>query len=360
LPIGLVIDSLTDCTIGVWVNWTGFSVTNDWQRIFDFGSGRSVNMFLTPSIGSGGAMRFAIEGRFRSGLRTRLPQAVPSKSGWHHVAVTIDSMNTHGQSVSDGQTIASSTHVRNKLERLRPIRSTTGSAGRSMTILTFRDIWMISRFSTASCRQEEIMTLRRGGGLGSGTGLPAHSLGSGNRRPSRRHSPLDSGAYANRHHVYFGDDYDAVLNADIGSPLRIGFDLIPAAYVPGRLEFGRRYYWRVDEVNAPPDNTVFKGDVWSFTIEPDAYPLSSERITATASSSVPVRGPERTIDGSGMDAEDRHSTVVTDMWLTAKDRPCPPGSNNEFDKPYTLKPDAGLNYNGESFPDHVRIQGGDH
>jgi type II secretory pathway pseudopilin PulG len=36
LPIGNVINSLTDCTITSWVNWTGLG--NDWQRIWDFGS----------------------------------------------------------------------------------------------------------------------------------------------------------------------------------------------------------------------------------------------------------------------------------------------------------------------------------
>ena len=40
------------------------------------------------------------------------------------------------------------------------------------------------------------------------------------------------------------------------------------------LEYGKTYYWRVDEVNAPPSTTVFKGDVWSFTVEPYTYPIT--------------------------------------------------------------------------------------
>ena len=32
----------------------------------------------------------------------------------------------------------------------------------------------------------------------------------------------------------------------------------------GRLDFGKTYFWRVDEANGVPDNTVFKGNVWSF------------------------------------------------------------------------------------------------
>ena len=35
----------------------------------------------------------------------------------------------------------------------------------------------------------------------------------------------------------------------------------------GLLELGQTYYWRVDEVNGAPDNTIFPGLIWSFTAE---------------------------------------------------------------------------------------------
>ena len=47
------------------------------------------------------------------------------------------------------------------------------------------------------------------------------------------------------------------------------------------------------------DGTIYKGDVWSFTAEPYGYPITS--VTATASSSQASMGPEKTIDGSGLD-----------------------------------------------------------
>ena len=46
--------------------------------------------------------------------------------------------------------------------------------------------------------------------------------------------------------------------------------------------FGQTYYWRVDEVNAPPDSTVYKGDVWSFTVEPYGYPIKPVKATASS------------------------------------------------------------------------------
>ncbi len=75
------------------------------------------------------------------------------------------------------------------------------------------------------------------------------------------------GIYADKHDVYFGTAFDDVSDATT--------TVDPAGVYMGRqseatcaldrLEFGQTYYWRVDEVNAPPDSTVYKGDVWSFT-----------------------------------------------------------------------------------------------
>ena len=77
-----------------------------------------------------------------------------------------------------------------------------------------------------------------------------------------------AGTYADTHDVYFGTAFADVNEASIANwqtaLLRQGHD--DTTYVlPDPLEFGQTYYWRVDEVNAPPDSTVYKGDVWSFT-----------------------------------------------------------------------------------------------
>jgi len=127
------------------------------------------------------------------------------------------------------------------------------------------------------------------------------------------------GIYANKHDVYFGTVLDDVNDADRTNQLGVlvGQGQSPATYDPdGLLDFGQTYYWRIDEVNAPPSSTVFKGDVWSFTAETFACPIAGERITVTASSSDIGKGPENTINGFGLDANDLHSTVETDMWLS--------------------------------------------
>jgi hypothetical protein len=144
------------------------------------------------------------------------------------------------------------------------------------------------------------------------------------------------GEFVHKHNVYFGTVFDDVNSANTANSLDVlvsqGQDA--NAYDAGNLDFGQSYYWRVDEVNGAPDNTVFKGDVWSFIVEPYAIPV--ETITATASSSsADNMGPENTINGIGLDELDQHSTEATDMWLSGMGDPTP-SIQYEFDKAYKL------------------------
>ncbi len=72
-----------------------------------------------------------------------------------------------------------------------------------------------------------------------------------------------AGYGAKLHTVYFGDNFGDV-NAASGGTFQ------PAAtYVPGPLELGKTYYWRVDEFDVA---NTYKGHVWSFTTRP-AIPI---------------------------------------------------------------------------------------
>jgi hypothetical protein len=84
MPTG-VVSSLNDFTIATWVN---LDSSSNWSRIFDFGTGTSVNMFLTPQNGSTGAVRFAITtGGGSSEQQITGSSALPTGT-WTHVAVT--------------------------------------------------------------------------------------------------------------------------------------------------------------------------------------------------------------------------------------------------------------------------------
>jgi hypothetical protein len=76
-----------------------------------------------------------------------------------------------------------------------------------------------------------------------------------------------TGEKATHHDVYFGDSADAVAGADPATATiyqgRQPRDA--AAFDPGELEWGKTYYWRVDEVNAAEADSPWAGPVWSFT-----------------------------------------------------------------------------------------------
>jgi hypothetical protein len=77
------------------------------------------------------------------------------------------------------------------------------------------------------------------------------------------------GLFSDKHDVYFGTVYDDVNEASRTEPLDVlvSQNQDETIYeLADLLEFGRKYYWRVDEVNAPPEATVYKGDIWSFMI----------------------------------------------------------------------------------------------
>jgi hypothetical protein len=86
LPSG-VVDGLTEVTFATWVNLDSL---NNWARLFDFGSGTIINMFLAPRSGFTGSPVFAIttsggggEQRINSGV------AIPIGT-WTHVAITLN------------------------------------------------------------------------------------------------------------------------------------------------------------------------------------------------------------------------------------------------------------------------------
>jgi hypothetical protein len=142
-----------------------------------------------------------------------------------------------------------------------------------------------------------------------------------------------AGQYAKTHNVYLGTSFADVNTADATKAVSTG--QAETTYKPAAvLEYGKTYYWRVDEVNAAPSNAVFKGDVWSFTVEPYAYALTS--ITATASSyEKATTTPTNTINGAGLTG-DLHGTDSATMWDSAMTDPGPVWIQYQFDKAYKL------------------------
>jgi hypothetical protein len=109
LPIGSLIGSLTNSTFATWANFA--NAGGAWQRIFDFGNDTVAYMFLTPRMGTAGAMRFGItiEGGGAPEQLVTAPTTLPS--GWHHVAVTIDADGDTVTLYQDGLAVAQNTEA---------------------------------------------------------------------------------------------------------------------------------------------------------------------------------------------------------------------------------------------------------
>ncbi len=81
------------------------------------------------------------------------------------------------------------------------------------------------------------------------------------------------GPFAVSHDAYIGDNFNDVDNGTGGTfvgnqtatMLVVGF---PGYPIPDGLVPGTTYYWRIDEVNTAEPNSPWKGDIWSFSIEP--------------------------------------------------------------------------------------------
>ncbi len=76
-----------------------------------------------------------------------------------------------------------------------------------------------------------------------------------------------TGVKAVTHDIYFGEDANAVAaatHADAAT-YKGSQDLASNSWSPGALEWGKTYYWRIDEVNTASADSPWKSAVWSFT-----------------------------------------------------------------------------------------------
>lgn len=85
-----------------------------------------------------------------------------------------------------------------------------------------------------------------------------------------------AGVKAEFHDVYFGKSFEDVNGADTSTTGIYKGRQSGTSYDPGPLELGETYFWRIDEVNEPEDDSPWKGSVWSFRvmawIATDPYP----------------------------------------------------------------------------------------
>jgi len=311
------LSGLTEFTLAGWIsaaNPTAGRIALFGQNdTLECGFNNSEVGIYTPSNAGGGWQWIGVPYTF----------AYPS---WHHVAISANMesiiLYVDGEEVASGSVGASTFGTSGDPFN---IGAATLDATGNWFDGEIDDVWVFVRALTA----EEILEVMAGGIEPTSAAKPIPEDGMSDV-PRDSDLSWTASKFAQKHDVYFGTVWGDVNDAT--SPVSQGQSA--SAFDPGRLDFGQTYYWRVDEVNGAPDNTVFKGEVWSFTVEPYARPITN--VTAMASSSQAANmGPEKTVDGSGLDALDQHGIDGTAMWLSGMGD-ATPSIQFEFDKVYKL------------------------
>jgi hypothetical protein len=327
IPSHESLDITGDITLSAWIK-PGPNLTADWRTVM----GKSPTSVLGQTSFSYD-IRTDNTGRLQFSLNIggwqRVDGPTLTEDVWYHVAGTYDGqqMVFYVDGVSVGTTPTSG-----------QINLTTNPVTIG-NIENNNEFWsgVIDdvRIYNEAITEDQVSDVMLGGGPGIEKNLAntPHPQGGAIDVPRTVSLRWQPGDYAAKHNVYLGTVFEDVSAAETGNPLGVlaSEGQTATTHDAGVLTFGQTYYWRVDEVNAAPDNSVFKGDVWSFTVEPISIPIQA--ISATASGFNPEMEPSKTIDGSGLNEQDEHSAVPTDMWLTATQDSW---IQYEFDMAYTL------------------------
>jgi hypothetical protein len=341
---------------GTYVNSPGLNVPGVYGTAMDSATGymqvdlgndlptgaeeRTIALWLSPvtsnadrkfisygNTGSGGAFTFTIEPvNNEMGIRLRHWGGNYTYPGitvgeWNHIAAVVPPGSTN---VSDVQVYLGGINAPGTMTAGSDVALVTASSlfyvgtAHSSPGQLFEGVFDDVFFFDHGLSEQEILAVMAGGKSETAS------------NPSPAHEATDLPYYTDalswtpndtavKRDVYFGTSPDDVNDASIADPRGV---LISAGLtetslaIPTDLALETTYYWRVDEVNTPPDNTVFKGDVWSFTVEPVSLPIP--HVTASSSSQADLdQGAERTVDGSGLNANDEHSSRMEDMWLNS-------------------------------------------
>ncbi|MCH7918429.1 MAG: hypothetical protein IIC50_10635 [Planctomycetes bacterium] len=306
-------------TLAAWINWEGNGNSITHQGIIGKRQGwdprTNVKWFWEAQPDGDITMRNGDAAVTASGA------LLPHENEWIHVAMTWDASAV--VQYINGEEINSGTQTFRTTADATVVSIGSVSATNSETFVGSIDE---ARIYDTALTPIEILQAMKGDTTSASAPQPADSM-----TDVRRDGMLSwaAGEFANTHTVYFSASLADVNEGAAGALISEG--LAETASDPGRLAFDETYYWRVDEVNSAPDFTVYNGEIWSFTVEPEFIPI--DNVTATASSSFGVSGAEKTVDGSGL-VGDLHGSDAADMWISGG---IPATIEYAFDRPYKLQ-----------------------
>jgi hypothetical protein len=266
LPIDSLIPSLASCTITTWVDFA--NAGGPWQRIFGFFNpdGFTDYLSLMPRSAEDGPLTFTIVTNFVSpypGNEADILEA-PSTlaSGWHHVGVVIDGDSRSMQLYLDGTVVAEAATTVLPSELNGVTSNILGGIiyGLDMYLDGLLDDF---RIYDKALTQEEVDVVMKIDPLRARYPKPVH--GATMIIVDYTNISWSPGDNASQHQVYFGTDKLAVENADTSTAGIYRGQQAGNSFSPSEgIEWGQRYYWRIDEVNN--DGTITTGSVWTFTV----------------------------------------------------------------------------------------------
>ncbi len=319
-------------TLAVWMKIEAFS--SDWEAIVAMGDD---SYRMSRSATTGSSIHFGCNGPTGGNLDAT---TLITDDTWHHAALVYD--GTRQIIYIDGVEDASvaSTGQINVSAYDFHIGDNAQQAGRYLHGV-LDDVQLYNR----ALSPEELLVIMSGiGPKGIATDpVPADE---GTDFPRDGVLSWTPGRYAQTHDVYLGTSFDDVNAAEAGSPLLVSQGQSGTMYdPPGRLEFGRTYYWRVDEVNAPPGSDVYGGEVWSFTVEPLLYAIEGVVATSSIPSAEASGGPQAAVDGSGL-TDGMHGVADETMWSAEAPEGAAVWMQFDFDRVYKLYGIHVWNFNG--------------
>ncbi len=344
-----IVSSLGDsATFEAWA--TQISVQN-WSRIFDFGTSTAENVFMSWTSGTTLAAD-RVEWLGPDDSDTMDNTNAPYELGveYHIVCVFDNGAVTWYTGPADSEDLGEAKGSFDSGNKLSELSDTNNWLGRSQwEDSTANASWNEVRLWRGALTPDEIEKLHDMGpdGLNPNIAVGPSPEDGATDVPREVTLSWNAGETAATHDVYLGTSMEDVNAATRANPMDVlvSQGQTGTTYTPAvRLDFEATYYWRIDEVNAPPDKTVFKGDVWSFTTEPFAYPVANIIATSNAPSVEEDTGPENTVNGSGLSPDGKHSIQPGDMWL-AQGGAEPVWIQFEFDGVYKIDEMIVWNYN---------------
>ncbi|MHC4166416.1 MAG: LamG-like jellyroll fold domain-containing protein [Planctomycetota bacterium] len=337
LPDGIMSGLGDSVTVEIWA--TQLSVQN-WSRIFDFGVSTAENVFMSWTMGTGFASDRVewLSDEDDTVDNTNGPYELGTE---YHIVCVFEPGSVTWYSAPAGAAdlgpAKGSFETANLLSQLDDTNCWLGQS--QWPDATANASYNECRLWVGALTAEELEMMHDMGPDGLDTAIasaPNPRDAEENVMPGLKALRWSSGDYAVSHDVYFGENFEDVNTATTTGPLFKGNQSDTTYPIVDRLELGKTYYWRIDEVNDLESDSPWRGNVWSFSVEPVGFALAGDLIIATASSTTnDTQVPSKTIDGSGLIDSDVHTNLLDDMWLSSL-ADADPWIQYEFDRPYKL------------------------